>query len=225
MPRDLDRRRAIVEIEAKLPGLAAHLEADNSRMHTTKATIQMMLKAPPLVETPRLVLSAPVATDAEAIFRRYASDDDVTKYLGWPTHRTIADTHGFLAFSAVQWEREGAGPYLIWARADGRLLGSTGLGLEPDGQAITGYVLAKDAWGKGNATEALTAMVDVATDIGVRRLYALCHPRHRASWRVLEKCRFERDGSWNRPMEFPNLAAGIAQDVLCYRRGLNRHAA
>lgn len=182
------------------------------------------MQAPPLVETPRLVLSAPAVTHAEDVFQRYASDDDVTRYLGWPTHRTVADTRGFLAFSAVQWEREGAGPYLIWARADGRLLGSTGLGLEPGGQAITGYVLAKDAWGKGYATEALTAVVDVATGIGVRRLYALCHPQHRPSWRVLEKCGFERDGSWNRQVQFPNLATGHAQGVLCYRRGLSRHA-
>ena len=182
-----------------------------------------LMKAPPRVETPRLVLSAPVAGDADLVFQRYASDDDVTRYLGWPKHRTVADTQGFLAFSAVQWEREGAGPYLIWARADGQLLGSTGLGMEPGGQAITGYVLAKDAWGKGYATEALTAVVDVATDIGVRRLYALCHPQHRASWRVLEKCGFERDGTWNRQVEFPNLAAGITQDVLCYRRELHRH--
>jgi len=180
------------------------------------------MKAPPLLETPRLVLSAPVAGNAELIFQRYASDDDVTRYVGWPKHRTVADTKGFLAFSAAQWEREGAGPYLIWARADGQLLGSTGLGLEPDGQAITGYVLARDAWGKGYATEALTAVVDVATGIGVRRLYALCHPQHRASWRVLEKCGFERDATWNRQIEFPNLAAEITQDVLCYRRGLKR---
>lgn len=182
------------------------------------------MRAPPFVETPRLVLAAPVAADAGAVFQRYASDDEVTRYLGWPRHRTVADTQGFLAFSAVQWEREGAGPYLIWARADGRLLGSTGLGLEPHGQAITGYVLARDAWGKGYATEALTAVVEVATDIGVSRLYALCHSQHRASWRVLEKCRFERDASWNRRVEFPNLVAGIAQEVLCYRRGLSRHA-
>ncbi len=176
------------------------------------------------METPRLVLAMPVAADAEAVFRRYAGDDVVTRYLGWPTHRTIADTQRFLAFSAVQWEREGAGPYLIWAREDGELLGGTGLGLEPGGQAITGYVLATDAWGNGYATEALTAVVEVATDSGVRRLYALCHPAHQASWRVLEKCGFARDGSWNRPLEFPNLAAGITQDVLCYRRGLGRRA-
>jgi len=158
------------------------------------------------------------------MFERYASDDSVTKYLGWPTHRTVADTEGFVAFSAVQWEKEGAGPYLIWAKADGQLLGSTGLGLEPGGQAITGYVLAADSWGKGYATEALTAVVDVAADIGVRRLYALCHPEHPTSWRVLEKCGFERDASWKRRVEFPNLAPGILQNVLCYRRGLSRSA-
>jgi ribosomal-protein-alanine N-acetyltransferase len=178
------------------------------------------MMAPPLVETPRLILAAPNAADAEIVFRRYASDDEVTKYLGWPKHRTVADTQGFLVFSDLQWEREGAGPYLIWARADGQLLGSTGLGLEPGGQAITGYVFAKDAWGKGYATEALTAVTEIATDIGVRQLYALCHPQHRASWRVLEKCGFERDGGWNQPLEFPNIAPGIAQDVLCYRRRL-----
>jgi RimJ/RimL family protein N-acetyltransferase len=180
--------------------------------------------APPLVETPRLVLSASVVADAELVFRRYASDEVVTRYLGWPRHRTVADTQAFLEFSAVQWEREGAGPYLIWARDDGQLLGSTGLGLEPGGQAITGYVLAADAWGKGYATEALTAVVEVATDIGVRRLYALCHPQHQASVRVLEKCGFERDPSWNRQTEFPNIAAGIMQDVLCYRRALRGRA-
>jgi RimJ/RimL family protein N-acetyltransferase len=102
------------------------------------------------------------------------------------------------------------------------LLGSTGLGLEPGARAITGYVLAADAWGKGFATEALTAMVDVATDIGVSDLYALCHPQHHASWRVLEKCGFDRDTSWNRQAEFPNLAPGTSQDVLCYRRGIAR---
>jgi RimJ/RimL family protein N-acetyltransferase len=85
---------------------------------------------------------------------------------------------------------------------------------------MTGYVLAKDVWGWGYATEALAAMVDVAAGIGVVRIYALCHPQHRASWHVLEKCGFERDLRWTRQMEFPNLARGVSQDVLCYARVL-----
>lgn len=173
------------------------------------------MKAPPIVEAPRLVLSAPVAADAELIFQRYASDEEVTRYLAWPRHRTVADTRRFLAYSAVKWEREGAGPYLVWSRADGRLLGSTGLDLEPGGSASTGYVFATDAWGQGFATEVLRSIAEVATDIGVRRIYALCHPEHRASRRVLEKCGFERDTSWTRQVEFPNLAPGTLQDVVC----------
>lgn len=182
------------------------------------------MQAPPIVETPRLVLAAPSADDAQLMFERYASDVAVTKYLAWPTHRRVEDTHAFVAFSALQWEREGAGPYLIWSRDDGRLLGSTGLGLEPNGQAITGYVLAADSWGKGYATETLTAVLEVATDIGVRRLYAFCHPQHRASQRVLEKCGLERDAGWTGTLAFPNLAHGVAEKVLCYRRGLRRGA-
>ena len=109
----------------------AHCSPDEA--YTDRPRMNVKKMAPPLVETPRLVLATPVASDADLIFQRYASDHDVTKYLGWPTHRTVADTQGFLAFSAMQWEREGTGPYLIWDRADGRLLGSTGLGVEADG--------------------------------------------------------------------------------------------
>ena len=175
-----------------------------------------LLKAPLQFETARLILAAPTAADADAVFERYASDPDVTKYLGWPRHQSVADTRGFLAFSASEWERCPAGPYLIRARSDGRLLGSTGLGFERPDEVMTGYVLAKDAWGQGYATEALEAMVDVARRINLGRIYALCHPEHRASWRVLEKCGFSRDRSWSKQAEFPNLAPGTLQDVVCY---------
>ena len=173
------------------------------------------MKAPLHIETARLALSPPSATDAESIFECYASDPDVTKFLGWPQHRSIADTRGFLEFGAQEWERWPAGPYLIRLRDDGRLVGGTGLSFKDDHTAVTGYVLAKDAWGKGYATEALRAMVDLARRLGVTRIEALCHPQHRASWRVLEKCGFIRDPPFQQS-EFPNLAPGVVQDAACY---------
>ena len=174
------------------------------------------MKAPAQIETTRLLLRRPQATDAASIFERYANDPDVTRFLGWPRHQSVADTQAFLRFSAEEWERWPAGPYLIRSRSDDRLLGGTGFAFEEPHEAVTGYVLAKDAWGKGYATEALGAMVEVARRVGVARLHALCHPHHRASWRVLEKCGFVRDSSWTRQAEFPNLAPGVRQDVLCY---------
>ena len=172
--------------------------------------------APVRFETDRLILVAPTAADAEAIFERYAGDPEVTKYLGWPRHRSVADTREFLAFSAAEWERWPAGPYLIRARSDGRLLGGTGLGFTRPDEAVTGYVLAKDAWGYGYATETLRAMVDISARMGLRRLFAQCHPEHRASSRVLEKCGFTRAVDDVRQLEFPNLMPGVLQEVLCY---------
>lgn len=174
-----------------------------------------MRKAPHQIDTPRLTLIAPHPDDAEAIFERYASDPEVTRYLGWPQHRSIADTRDFLAFSALEWERWPAGPYLIRSRGDGRLLGGTGLSFKNEHTVITGYVLAKDSWGQGYASEALAAMIDLARQIGVMRVEALCHPEHRASWRILEKAGFLRDRA-SVESEFPNLAPGVQQDTACY---------
>jgi RimJ/RimL family protein N-acetyltransferase len=168
------------------------------------------------IETFRLVLRRPLVGDASAMFERYTSDLDVTRFVGWPRHRTVADTLAFLQFSDAEWDRWSAGPYLIASRMDGRLLGSTGLGFEEPDRAVTGYALAKDSWGHGYATEALQAMVNLARRMGVVRLYALCHPQHRASVRVLEKCDFTCEGTWRDCAEFPNLTPGVRSDVLCY---------
>jgi RimJ/RimL family protein N-acetyltransferase len=177
-----------------------------------------MIKAPATIDTARLTLCRPSAADAQAIFERYANDSEVTRFLGWPRHDSIDDTRAFLDFSASQWEEWPAGPYLVRSRTDGQLLGSTGLQFETPTAAVTGYVFAKDAWGKGYATESLEAMVHLARNIGVRRLSALCHPNHRPSWHVLEKCAFVRDPASSQPVAFPNLDPGRLQDVLCYVR-------
>jgi len=185
------------------------------------------MKAPVQFDTARLTLRQPQLSDAETIFERYANDPEVTRFLGWPRHLSLQDTEAFLQFSAQEWERWPAGPYVIISRQDGQLLGSSGLGFQAPHEAMTGYVLAKDAWGRGYATEALAAVIDVATRIGVTRLYSLCHPAHRPSRRVLEKCAFVRDDTWTRQVEFPNLSPGVAQEALCYARAIeaaNNHA-
>ena len=183
-----------------------------------------MLNAPSDLLTPRLALSAPTAADAAEVFERYATDPEVTRYLVWPRHRSIVDTETFLNFSAEQWRQWPAGPYLVRLRSDGRLIGSTGLTFDASHQPETGYVLAKDSWGQGFATEVLSAMIDLARRIGVPRLYALCHPEQRRSSHVLEKCGFARESEWSRPIEFPNLAPGVLQRVHCYAlQGHNRN--
>ena len=168
------------------------------------------------VETTRLVLRKPERSDAAAIFARYASDAEVTRWLAWPRHTTLQDTSAFLDFSDAEWLRWPVGPYLIESRQDSRLLGSTGLAFETPDCAATGYVIARDVWGNGYATEALRAVVQIAQHAGVTRLYALCHPENAASERVLRKCGFEYEARLLRHSKFPNLSQDAVCDVLRY---------
>jgi len=178
------------------------------------------VKAPDSIQTARLALRRPVASDAEPIFSRYASDADVTKFVAWPTHRSIEHTRVFLAFSDAEWDRWPAGPYLIHSKNDALLLGGTGLAFETPRRAMTGYVLAQDAWGRGYATECTHAMIALARQCGVSQLYALCHTEHAASYHVLEKCGFTRERILPNHSEFPNFTPGTQSDVYRYELAL-----
>jgi ribosomal-protein-alanine N-acetyltransferase len=173
----------------------------------------------PRLETARLFLRPPVPEDARAIFERYASDPAVTRFLGWPCHTAVEDTLAFVSFSQSEWARWPAGPLLIFARDSGQLLGSAGLVMETAERAATGSVFARDAWGYGYATESLGAMVDLAAELQIARLYALCHIDHRASCHVMEKCGFTREGVLERHSVFPNLSSAPL-DVFSYARTL-----
>ena len=169
----------------------------------------------------RLRLRRPVTADVSAIFARYAADPEVTRYLSWPTHTSTADTEAFIAFSDEAWARGPSGPLLI-ETLDGTLLGGTGLGFDTATRASTGYVLARDVWGRGFATETLHAMVELARSLGLWRLDAICHHTHGASARVLEKGGFEREAVMRRHTVFPNLDDPTPPDVLLFARVVER---
>ncbi|HEX5071153.1 MAG TPA: GNAT family N-acetyltransferase [Vicinamibacterales bacterium] len=174
-----------------------------------------MRNAPDRIETERLILRRPRLEDAEAVFTRYAGDPDVSRYMAWPLHRTPATTRLFLQFSDGEWAKWPAGPYLVSTR-DGQLIGGTGFAFETPYRASTGYVFARDAWGRGYATETVRALVQLAPSLGIARLYALCHVDHRPSARVLEKTGFQYEGILRRYLAFPNIGDGSPSDVRCY---------
>lgn len=169
--------------------------------------------APEQFTTARLLLRRPLPTDAEAIFSRYASDIEVTRYLSWPRHTALDETDAFVAYSDTEWRTWGAGPYVLFA--GGLLVGSTGLAFENASEASTGYLITRDAWGRGYATEALGAMCDLARWLDLSRLYAVCHTEHAASRRVMEKCGFSSEGILQRHTVFPNIGPDRT-DVYCY---------
>jgi RimJ/RimL family protein N-acetyltransferase len=98
------------------------------------------------------------------------------------------------------------------------VLGTTGLDVETPWRAATGYVLRRDAWGRGLATEVTVAMTRLADDLGMIRVHALCHPDNTASTRVLAKAGFLREGVLRRHTCFPNISLDEPQDVEIWAR-------
>ena len=69
---------------------------------------------------------------------------------------------------------------------DGQVAGTIGSWLQ-EGERLVGYWIGKEHWGKGVATQALAAFLDIVTERPVRAHVA----KHNAgSIRVLEKCGF-----------------------------------
>jgi [ribosomal protein S5]-alanine N-acetyltransferase len=173
------------------------------------------MKPPGHIETERLVLRIPSVADAEAIFNSYAQDSQVTRYLIWRPHKNIQETKCFLADCAVAWEGNVRFPYVITFKENGAVIGMIEMRLN-DFTADVGYVVSRQHWGKGMATEALGSLVEWALrQESIYRVWALCDVENLASARVLEKVEMRREGVLRRQIVHPNIS-DEPRDCYCY---------
>ncbi len=75
-----------------------------------------------------------------------------------------------------------------------RLVGACGLGRRPSGAVELGYWIARSHWGRGIATEACEALIEIARTLRLPALEGSCFIDNPASGRVLEKLGFEPTG-------------------------------
>jgi RimJ/RimL family protein N-acetyltransferase len=155
--------------------------------------------------------------DAEAIFHGYATDPEVTRYLVWQPHKSLADTRAFLRACMDDWRAQSRFPWAITRESDGNSIGM--IDLRPAGHmAEVGYVLARGEWGKGYMTEALTAVVEAALALpGIYRVSAVCDVENVASARVMEKAGLLREGVLKRYLLHPGMG-GEPRDAFCCAR-------
>lgn len=142
---------------------------------------------PELIATSRLLLRRPHLDLAEQVFCSYGRDPRVTRFLSWPTSRSVADTQQFLGELAKRTERREELAWAIFERRESQLLGMIGVRRSPPAAEV-GYCLAYEAWGQGYAAEAMQAVLPHIWDDGsIHRIHAFCHAKNLRSSRVLEK--------------------------------------
>jgi [ribosomal protein S5]-alanine N-acetyltransferase len=151
----------------------------------------------PVIESARLRFVELSSKYAERIFE-YASSEEVTKYVAWNRHTSIADTYEFLKWSRSQSDNLYHFDFGLVLRDSGEFIGTTGTSnFLPDEKSIDfGYVLNKKYWGKGFATEAAREICAFAFQLdGIEYLRAYVFDANIASRKVLEKCGFINRGA------------------------------
>jgi RimJ/RimL family protein N-acetyltransferase len=138
----------------------------------------------PTLTTERLTLRGWREDDLDA-YAAIAADSEVMRFMGGPLDR--ADTWRQMAVFVGHWELRGHGLWVV--ERDGELIGRVGL-IRPEGWPglEVGWLLGREAWGQGYATEAARAAVHYAwRELGADELISLIAPENLPSQRVAER--------------------------------------
>ncbi len=150
------------------------------------------------IETERLVLRRFVIDDASAMYKNWASDDAVTKFLSWPTHTSQEVSEYVIS----EWVKEYTGEkYYHWTielKNIGEPIGSIAVVNMNEEVSIAhvGYCIGKKWWHQGITSEALKAVIDFLFDeVDANRIEAYHDPHNPNSGGVMKKCGMKYEGT------------------------------
>ena len=150
------------------------------------------------IETSRLILRRAVRDDAEPMFRNWASDSEVTKYLTWPTYEKVETAHQVLDLWVGEYEKPNYYQWMIVLKELGEPIGSISVVRQNDRveEAEIGYCIGSHWWHKGIMTEALNAVIEyLFIEVGMNRVAARHDPNNPHSGGVMRKCGMMYEGT------------------------------
>lgn len=153
------------------------------------------------LQTARLVLRPFTMQDTQAMFRNWASDDEVTRHLTWPTHRDETVTKIVLAGWVEGYAQPNFYQWAIVLKELDEPIGGISVVKSDDtvGMAHVGYCLGRAWWHQGIMTEALQAVIDFLFDeVGMQRIESMHDVRNPHSGAVMRKCGMKFEGTHRR---------------------------
>ena len=154
------------------------------------------------METKRLVLRPYVIEDADAMFRNWANDPQVTKYLSWEPHKDVEETKQILEGWIKSYESK---DFYNWAIArkedEGNVIGSISVPQlnQKAGRVTVGYCLGRNWWGHKIMKEAFAELIRFFFEVeGANRVEALHDTRNVNSGKVMAACGLKKEGTLRR---------------------------
>lgn len=145
------------------------------------------------IRTPYLYLRQFVISDSAKAYENWMSDDDVTEFLTWETHRSREESEKIIE-SWIHSYSLGTMDWCITLRENHEPIGSiTAVQDFPkERYCELGYCIAKEYWGKGYMTEAVRAVTDfIFRNTDYNWVQARCDSENYGSRRCLEKCNYK----------------------------------
>jgi len=172
---------------------------------------RQMLTPPDSIAGAHVRLRRSTPADSEAVFQA-TSDPDVTHYMEWPAHKSVAETAAYMGGCAARWSAGAEYHWVVEGRAGGPLLGC--IACRVKGHSVDfGYFLARQAWGRGIATEASSLLV--AWQPTIFRIWATTDAENIKSAKVLERLGMQREGVLRMATYRPNIG-GLPRDTAIY---------
>ncbi|WP_461206770.1 GNAT family N-acetyltransferase [Clostridium sp. DL1XJH146] len=150
------------------------------------------------IETERLILRKFTPSDAKDMYKNWASDDNVTKYLTWPAHDNITITEKILSEWISNYNNIEFYQWAIELKETSEVIGSISLvSIDNNNENCEiGYCIGKVFWNKGIVTEAFSALIDfLFNDIGFQRITGRHDIDNPASGIVMQKCGLKYEGT------------------------------
>ncbi|ACL19316.1 GCN5-related N-acetyltransferase [Desulfitobacterium hafniense DCB-2] len=151
------------------------------------------------LETEGLILRRFELTDAEAMFKNWANDGEVTKYLTWPPHENVEVSLEVLKDWVSLYEDEKFYQWAIVLKENGsEPIGSISIVKMDDriDMVHVGYCIGKRWWGKGVTSEALAELMRFFfAEVQVNRIESRHDPRNPNSGKVMKKCGLLYEGT------------------------------
>lgn len=150
------------------------------------------------IETDRLILRRFVMEDAAEMYANWASDDEVTKYLTWPTHESVNVTKMILQSWIDRYENSDYYNWGIVLKDNNQLIGNISVVSHSDEKesAILGWCMSRKLWGKGIMPEVATAVVKyLFEEVGFNRIAADHDIDNPKSGRVMQKIGMKYEGT------------------------------
>ncbi len=140
------------------------------------------------IYTKRLLL-VPLGQQFLISTHKYASDIENTKYMVHLPNFNLDETRNFLDRVEAEWQKQWPEFYELAILIDHEHIGAISLYRNEDyTEGELGWIISKEHWGNGYASEAAQALIDFGMqELKIRRFIAHCDSENVNSYKVMEK--------------------------------------